>query len=150
MKSKIHGIWAYFSTFSRVWAFIWKPGSGSGSECEWTDPDPLQIKIRIRIPIPHQDDKWNPGPIKVMRIHKTGLECRGFIRTSTVMGRSVPVPPDLVGVVQLRVLAMPAAGISKFAQKHCHHSSSRHRETTQVWRNNTSLSLNQTLTRWAG
>ncbi len=32
-QAKIYGIWAYFSTFSWFWAFIWKLGS---------DPDPHQ------------------------------------------------------------------------------------------------------------
>jgi hypothetical protein len=67
-----YGIWAYLSTFSRVWAFIWKLGFGAGSTLGWKvgsgfasasnktkdpDPHPHQIKIRIRIhPGPHQSD----------------------------------------------------------------------------------------------
>ncbi len=31
MTSKMYGIWAYFSTFSWIWAFIWKLGSEFGS-----------------------------------------------------------------------------------------------------------------------
>ncbi len=31
----MYGIWAYLSTFSKVWAFIWKVGSGSGSASGW-------------------------------------------------------------------------------------------------------------------
>ncbi len=27
----MYGIWAYLSSFSRIWAFLWKLGSGSGS-----------------------------------------------------------------------------------------------------------------------
>ncbi len=30
-QAKMHGIWAYLSTFSRFWAFTWKLESGSGS-----------------------------------------------------------------------------------------------------------------------
>ncbi len=33
-KPKWNGIWAYLSTFSRFWAFIWKLGSGSASKWE--------------------------------------------------------------------------------------------------------------------
>ncbi len=58
----MNGIWAYLSTFSRVWGFIWKLGFGSRSTLEWKvgsgsashtskDPDPHQIKIRIQIRI---------------------------------------------------------------------------------------------------
>ncbi len=40
-QAKMYGIWAYSSIFSRVWAFIWKLGSGSRSASN--------KKIRIRI-----------------------------------------------------------------------------------------------------
>ncbi len=32
---KMYGLWAYLSTFSRFWAFIWTLGSGSGSASKW-------------------------------------------------------------------------------------------------------------------
>ncbi len=75
-QAKMYGILAFFSTFSRVLAFVWEAGSGSGSESAsgWkvrsrstsgSHPDPHQIKIRIWIRI----RMWIHT--KVMRIHNT-------------------------------------------------------------------------------
>jgi hypothetical protein len=54
-QAKMYGIWAYFCTFSRVWAFIWKLGSESGTASNKNqNPDPHPD------PNPHQRDKSNP------------------------------------------------------------------------------------------
>jgi hypothetical protein len=66
----MYGIWAYLSTFSRVWAFIWKLGSGSGYASGW------KVGSRIRI--------------NVMRIHNTYWGGGGWDRELTFC----PLPDD--------------------------------------------------------
>ncbi len=89
----MYGIWAYFSIFSRVQAFLWNLDLYPDShQDEKSDPDPHQIKNQNPDPHPdpHQGDKSNPGIrirlcFIVMRIHNTGLALsNGSLSTSTV------------------------------------------------------------------
>ncbi len=65
----MYGIWAYLSTFSRVWAVFWKLGSGSksGSASGWkvgSAPGSASNKNQTLDPHPdpHQGDMSNPDP----------------------------------------------------------------------------------------
>ncbi len=65
----MYGIWAYLSTFSRVWAFIWKMGSGSRS-CWKVESGSASKKNQNPDPFldSHQGEKSIPDQ---MRIHNT-------------------------------------------------------------------------------
>ncbi len=82
--------WAYWSTFSKVWAFIWKLVSGSGS-ASGLKVGSGSASNKIQNP-GHQGDK-STRIRKVMRIHNTGVrfllfwaECDYRIRFSTIWG----------------------------------------------------------------
>ncbi len=60
----MYGIWAYLSTFSRVWALIWKLGSGSGFGS-------ASNKNQNPHPYTHQSDadpqQWFPDPLSMQK-----------------------------------------------------------------------------------
>ncbi len=67
-EAKTYGIWASLSTFSRVYAFIWKleSGFGSGSEYRWkVGSASASNKNQNPDPDPHKSDKSNPDPHQV-------------------------------------------------------------------------------------
>ncbi len=61
MPNQNDGLWAYFSIFSRVWALIWKLGSGSGSASGWKVGSGSASNKNLN-PDPNQGDNSNPDP----------------------------------------------------------------------------------------